>query len=143
MNRKLQCILLVDDDDMTNFYNKKMIEKVGFKGVDIKVVINGREALDFLEKKGDFENDQTAPPGIIFLDINMPGMNGWEFLEGYHQIPQSKKADIVIAMLTTSLNPDDEQRAAENEYIHDFYSKPLSPEMIRDLVAAKFPETLQ
>ena len=91
-------ILLVDDDETTNFYNELIIQK-HFSEAKIVVMTNGQKALDYLE--------QNHPPTIILLDINMPVMDGFEFLEIYQQ--QQHAEQPLIAMLTTSLNPDDIQ----------------------------------
>ena len=78
-------------------------------------------------------------PGIIFLDINMPGMNGWEFMDAYHQLSESQKAPIVVIMLTTSLNADDRERALQDKDIATFYHKPLRSEIVMELVNKYFP----
>ena len=134
----LRCILLVDDDEPTNFLNKIVIQKSGIKA-HVQIAENGREALDYLSCKGTFSHEKEYPqPGIIFLDINMPGMNGWEFLEEYHKLPDNQKASVVIAMLTTSMNPDDELRGKQNVDVKDFRSKPLTEKMILDIINEYF-----
>jgi CheY-like chemotaxis protein len=138
----LQCILLIDDDDATNFVHEIIIEKAGID-THVQVAKNGYEALKFLSKKGDYSNEIKFPqPGIIFLDINMPRMNGWEFLEAYKMLPDEQKGKIVIAMLTTSLSLDDEKRA--NNYMGDdlreFLRKPLTVENLNDIVAKYFEQ---
>ena len=74
MRKKLECILLIDDDDEDNFYHKIVIERMNITK-RIEVAYNGLEALEFLQK------ESQIIPELIFLDINMPKMNGWEFLE--------------------------------------------------------------
>lgn len=123
----LDCILLIDDDPATNFIHEKVISRMQWD-IHIQVASSALEALDYLRKKDFFNDIEKYPqPGIIFLDINMPGMNGWEFLEVYKDLPESNKARIVIAMLTTSLNPDDEKKASTyNEDLKEFLHKPLT-----------------
>lgn len=125
----INCILLVDDDEATNFIHKRIIQKSGID-VSIQTVENGKEAIDFLTSSGNFEGKEYPKPGLIFLDINMPVMNGWEFLEVYEKLPEEQKAKILVAMLTTSLNPDDKSKADSNQYINGFVNKPLSKEVI-------------
>ena len=132
-----ECILLVDDDPATNFIHKMVIEQAGIDTY-VQVASNGREALDYLMKRRDFNGNESPMPGIIFLDINMPKMNGWEFLEVYNELPQEMKARIVMAMLTTSLNPDDANRAGQNENIKGFINKPLKKETLNDIIDRYF-----
>jgi CheY-like chemotaxis protein len=70
----------------------------------------------------------------------MPAMNGWEFMEAYCQLDESQKAQIIIVMLSTSLNPDDEKRAREIKEINDFRSKPLTMKLFTELVQEFFPD---
>lgn len=142
-NKPLSCILLVDDDEATNFLHSLIIKRAGIEA-HTQVTYNGEEALEYLCSKGRYAaNTPSFPqPGVIFLDINMPNMNGWEFLEAYHQLPEEQKADIVIAMLTTSINPDDELRANEQTELSGFLKKPLTVEKVQALVNQYWPGTL-
>jgi CheY-like chemotaxis protein len=67
-------------------------------------------------------------------------MDGWEFLQHYQKLPSTQKANIVMVMLTTSLNPDDEKAAQENVVISGFENKPLQPEVIQKIITRFFPE---
>lgn len=134
----LNCILLIDDDQATNFVNKLIIEHAE---VDCEIVAceSAEEGLDYLSCKGNYAAETDYPqPGIIFLDINMPGMNGWEFLDHYEKLPEEQKARIVVAMLTTSLNPDDEKSGNEREEVCSFMHKPLKEEMLFDIIESNF-----
>ncbi len=126
--------MLVDDDPPTNFIHRKIIQS---SKVDthIQTCESGESALDYLEGFEPFQDENECPkPGIIFLDINMPGMNGWEFLDRYDKLPDDRKENIVVAMLTTSINPDDAKMAANNENVHSFFSKPLKADYIEQLL---------
>jgi CheY-like chemotaxis protein len=132
--KDLDCVLLIDDDRPTNFLHKKVIERAGL-GVEVQALTSASEALEFLTGTGNYAGvPQMHRPGIIFLDINMPGMNGWEFMEAYHQLSESQKARIVVIMLTTSLNADDRERALQDKDIATFYHKPLRTETVMELV---------
>ena len=135
MSEKLNCILLVDDDEDCNFFHKKVITKRDCTE-QIEVVHDGDEALQFLKTKvdGGFPN-----PALIFLDINMPKVNGWEFLELYDRLDPSQKAQIVIVMLTTSLNVDDEVKARGNQYVKGFVKKYLTAESLDEVLKEHFP----
>lgn len=137
--KALDCILLIDDDHVTNFIHTKAIARSQVKA-HVKVTESAQEALEFLAASDNVTEFTTSPrPGIILLDINMPGMNGWEFLEEYQKLSAMQKARIIIVMLTTSLNPDDEARAKSNKEVLRFMTKPLRPEMI-DEIASQFFE---
>lgn len=128
---KLNTILLVDDNEMTNFMHRVIIEKIGCTD-KISIVENGEEALAYLT------NPQNATPDLIFLDINMPVMNGWEFLEEYQDLDDSKKAKIVLFMLTTSMNPSDKQKADSNGEVRGYINKPLSSSKIKTIIEEYF-----
>ncbi|MFM6984189.1 MAG: response regulator [Chitinophagaceae bacterium] len=136
INKKLETILLVDDDEATNFLNERIIRMSSFANNIVKAN-NGIQALEFLKLK---INNKHPQPEFILLDINMPAMNGWEFMEAYSQLDESQKAQIIIVMLSTSLNPDDEKRAREIKEINDFRSKPLTMKMFTELVQEFFPD---
>ena len=139
--KKLKCILLIDDDEATNFLNKIIIERANLTE-HIQVAQSGQEALDYLTNQGDFleEGKGYPQPDLIFLDINMPAMNGWEFLDEYKKLRDEQKARIVIVMLTTSLNPDDELKARKIPEISNYKNKPISQEMLREVIYENFPE---
>lgn len=135
---------MIDDDDSSNFINKRIIEKAGITDV-IETTLNGQEALDFLTNSGKYEKAPGHPfpqPMLILLDINMPVMDGWEFLEAYQKLPENQKSKIIIVMLTTSLNPDDNQRAMQISDISGFRNKPLTLEIIDDIMKIHFSDYL-
>jgi CheY-like chemotaxis protein len=131
MNNKLRCILFIDDDEPTNFFNKMTTEQSGCTD-RVEVFQSGQEALDYLV--GPFPS-----PDLIFLDINMPAMDGWEFLDMYKTLPRADKAKIVLVMLTTSLNPDDEAKTRDIEEVAGFEYKPLMESRLGGLLKKYFP----
>jgi CheY-like chemotaxis protein len=137
--KKLKCVLLVDDDTAFNYLHRRTIKKFDLAET-IQEVLNAREALDYLTNQGAFVNNGTRypQPDLIFLDINMPGMSGWDFLEEYKKLPAEQKGKIVLVMLTTSLNPEDEERARKNPEISDFIHKPLSMEALEEVIQQYF-----
>jgi CheY-like chemotaxis protein len=140
MNKKLNCILLIDDDEPTNFLNKMTIEQMDCTR-HVAVAQGGREALDFLMRRRQPGDPEDCPhPDLIFLDINMPAMDGWEFLEKYKKLPREQKADVVLIMLTTSLNPDDEKRTMYIPEISGFENKPLKEPRLEHLLKKYFPD---
>ncbi|RXR21669.1 response regulator [Flavobacterium stagni] len=135
---QLKKILLVDDDSATNFINEITIKKTG---VDAQIVVctSAFQALDYLGSTGQYENQERFPqPCIIFLDINMPGMNGFEFLDHYDKLPEEQKGILVVVMLTTSVNPDDRMRSENDQNIKGFISKPLTEEHLMKIINDNF-----
>ncbi|MDW3209783.1 MAG: response regulator [Reichenbachiella sp.] len=132
--KKLNCILLIDDDEPTNFLNEMIISQLNCTE-SIVAVQSGREALDYLGSQVD---GQFPQPDLILLDINMPGMNGWEFLVKYKNLDESQKGKVIIMMLTTSLNPDDEAKAHGIKDIKSFMRKPLTKEAFIDVLDRYF-----
>lgn len=134
MNAKLRCILLIDDNEADNFLHQTVIEDSGL-AERVVAVTSGREALDFLTTR---EEDGFPRPDIIFLDINMPEMNGWQFFEEYEKLDVSQRANVVVVMLTTSLNPADRERADQLGLFDSFLNKPLTEEALEAIVNRHF-----
>lgn len=130
MTKKLNCILLIDDDDAVNFIHNRVIQKSGCTE-NVAVARNGQEAIEYLTTA---ENGVFPQPDLIFLDINMPVMNGWEFLDAYEHLEKEQKGKELIVMLTTSLNPDDKEKAKNIAHINDFHPKPLNSENLNKIL---------
>jgi CheY-like chemotaxis protein len=141
MKVKLNCILLVDDDEPTNFLNRMAVEELGCADT-IKVIPGAREALDYLVCAGQRAplNKDCPSPEIIFLDINMPAMDGWEFLQRYEALPDAHKSSVIVIMLTTSFNPEDELKARKIPSVKEFRNKPLTHGMLKDILHRYFPD---
>ena len=139
MKAKLNCILLVDDDEPTNFLNKMAVEELTCTN-HIKIIPGAREALDYLACSGQPAplNRDCPSPEIIFLDINMPAMDGWEFLEQYRQLKKERRNQVIVVMLTTSLFQEDMIRAQGIPEITAFENKPLTPEKLKKILMSHF-----
>lgn len=140
MEKKLNCVLLIDDDFATNFINKKIVQKANITS-HIQVALNGKEAIDYLCNKGKFKSVETInpQPELIFLDINMPVMDGWEFINAYKNlIPDEQKKKINIIMLTSSFNPADKAKADTIEEIADYRQKTLNAAILQEIMAKHF-----
>lgn len=141
MNKKLNCVLLVDDDFATNFINKKIILKTNLTEY-IQVALNGKEAIEYLCKQGKFEStdDNEYPsPQLILLDINMPVMDGWEFIEEYKNLNLENKENIIVVMLSSSFNPADSAKAESIKEISAFNQKPMNKEALLEIFEKAFP----
>lgn len=133
--KKLNCILLIDDNVHDNYFHSRVIEESDAAN-QVKTALTGDEAIAYLEKS-KVHSPEYPKPDLIFLDINMPGMNGFEFLEeakGKNLICTDKQT--VVVMLTSSLNPNDEKTADEkfSTEIKDFLNKPLTKEALEGII---------
>jgi CheY-like chemotaxis protein len=138
MKHKLNSVLLIDDDEPTNFYTQLIVKESGCTD-HIKVAQGGREALDYLSNSTSKKEEDSYPrPDLIFLDINMPAMDGWEFLDHYKKMHKERQGKVIVVMLTTSLNPDDKQKASEMPEISGFESKPLTEEKLDRILREHF-----
>ena len=126
-------ILLVDDDKIFNFLSEKTIMSLGLAN-EINFASNGQQALDIL---GLCKRGEIQMPDIIFLDLDMPVMNGYEFLEEFAKIDLPNKKAITIVVLTSSADPRDIDRTKELG-IRYYYNKPLSRDEIKRLVGKEF-----
>ena len=135
MKKKLNCILLVDDNSEDNVFHQIILKKMNIVN-RIDIVLNGVEALEYLRK------ENQTPPELIFLDINMPKMNGWEFLEQYKHLDAKQKARVVIMILSTSANPDDIRKAKEIKEVTGFETKPLTEKMMLEILNQHFQDYL-
>jgi len=122
---KLNRILLIDDDVNSNFYNRILFEQAKVCDEIIEFQ-NAEEGLDYLKN----ENEVS----LILLDINMPIMNGWQFLEAYDQLDEKQKEAIIVVMLTSSINIDDQEKASKYHSVKKFIRKPISPELINEIM---------
>jgi CheY-like chemotaxis protein len=134
MKKQIQCIMLVDDDPDDNYIHQLVIDDWGHCDA-VRIAENGTEALAYLS---DTQSPDYIRPEVILLDINMPGMNGFEFLDEYHKLADNLKSHVVVMMLTTSLNPADAQRAGQFDEVTGYRNKPLTKAMLNDVLGQYF-----
>ena len=131
MTAKINSILLIDDDDADNFFHTIAIKKMD-NDIEIRTAENGVEALKMLNQEG-------SPPDLIFLDINMPKMNGWEFLQEFKKLETRFKAKAIIVMLTTSDSPEEIRQAQQTPEVVGFETKPLTTAKLKLILENHFP----
>ena len=134
MEYNINCIMLIDDNPDDNFFHERVIRNNNFSNCVISKE-SGLEALEYLKLNTEKDANKID---IIFLDINMPGMNGWEFLEEYNKLEKDLQSGIVIVMLTTSDSPEDKLKAMKWGFASDFKTKPLTRQMMFEIAEQYF-----
>ncbi|MEM7296776.1 MAG: response regulator [Bacteroidota bacterium] len=121
---KLNNILLVDDDDIVNTINSTIVRHASFaENITVETSVDG--AISVLKN----QNGNGDLPELIFLDVNMPEKNGWDFINEYKQLPFGDARPKII-MVSSSINPNDEEQALKNDMVLGFISKPISKEIL-------------
>lgn len=122
--RDLGTVMIIDDEDIDQKQYHRLLTRSG-RTEKIIQFSYADEALEWLKENGE------TPVDVIFLDINMPRMNGFEFLEALEHEPRTVKPRIIL-MLTTSLAPKDQERASTHPLVRGFFSKPLTSNHLED-----------
>ena len=119
-------VLLVDDDDIFNFLNAKTLQSLGFVN-DIHTALNGKQAIDLFN---DYFGGSKPLPDIILLDLNMPIMDGFSFLEAFRRLDLPGKDQVRVVIVTSSDSPNDIKRAKDLG-VNQYLTKPLEAESLR------------
>lgn len=125
---KLQ-LLVIDDDDINIFIIRKIVEKTGAP-IDMVARNNGQQAIDYLKEARSEGKDL---PRLILIDINMPVMNGWEFIEAYQDLQIEQSVNMYI--LSSSVYENDIEKTKTYPLVKGFISKPLSMERLNELIS--------
>jgi len=132
----LETILCIDDDPITLMLCKMVITKVSFSKT-IDIAKNGQDALLYFDKLKISSPNINSKPELIFLDLNMPVMGGWEFLDCFNTSEYSEFHDSKVIILSSTIDPADLARSKKYPMVIDFLSKPISKEMlehVKDLI---------
>lgn len=139
MKRKLTGVLLIDDDDTTNFLNQRLLDRMKVTE-HIRTFVNGKQAFDYLYNVSNNNYEAESPsyfkPELILLDINMPVMDGFEMLDLYERLDADFRKNIIMAVLTTSTHPQD--TANSRKYNAEYLTKPLTVEKVNALLSKHF-----
>ncbi|MBT8320233.1 MAG: response regulator [Eudoraea sp.] len=127
---KVKRVCLIDDDHIFVYGAKRLMREINFFD-ELSVFNNGQDALDYFESQSQ---DSEDLPSIIFLDLNMPLMNGWEFLEAFLNLPGMADKNIAVYITSSSVDPRDLEKIQAHPYIRDYILKPLTSEDLQDLL---------
>ncbi|MCE7063610.1 response regulator [Dyadobacter sp. CY343] len=125
--------IVVDDDPGNNLICKYIIGSIA-PDASIHLFTNPEKALEWI--KEDYNNSAQDQHAALFLDINMPVMNGWEFLDTFCSFPSLVQEQITIFILSSSIDPEDTQKAEKHPLVNGYYSKPLGRETINQIFSA-------
>lgn len=125
-NFKIGEVIFIDDDDIIVFVGRRILKMAGFGGI-VSHFHNGLEAITTIEKRtteGEF--DAESNPVVVLLDINMPVMDAWDFMNVFKEFPEKIKKNFKIAIVTSSFNPTDRIKASEYKDLLEYINKPIS-----------------
>ena len=126
---KFECILVVDDDAISNYLTRRLLEFNMEMATSIFTAVNGEDALNFIKQ---YFEKQKLLPEIIFLDINMPVCDGFDFMRRFSLLDIPGKEEVQVVVLTTSSSHDDLNRMKELG-VKYYLNKPLNQEKLNDL----------
>lgn len=129
--KALELLLLVDDDRVTNLMHKRQIARRGLAR-HVDVATDGRAALDYLKSRAE---QKEKMPDLILLDINMPRMNGFEFLDSYREYSELSDLKSKIIMVSTSTLRQDKERATAYPYVAGYETKPLRDKDLERIIS--------
>ena len=122
MKNNIKSVVLIDDDFAINYFHKRLFLKLEL-GVNVFTFSNSNAALDGIIKLEDTHSESDLV--YVFLDINMPEVDGWAFLEKFNKINELIKFEVKIFILSSSINPEDVEKAKNNNLITNYFAKPL------------------
>lgn len=138
VTKKLRNIVLVDDNETTCFLNNRLLSRLDVAD-NVLVFTRAQQAYDFFWGEGRNLVDPVPneTPALVFVDLKMPGMDGFEFLQRYSALPEEVKARTVLAVLTTSMHAADTARVAQYPDV-EYLAKPLTEEKLTKLMSKRF-----
>ncbi|MEP0212813.1 MAG: response regulator [Cellulophaga sp.] len=127
---KIFSACIIDDDPIFVYGTKRIMKEVGFTE-KIEVFENGLDAIEELTRQSTIEK---TLPRLIFLDLNMPIMNGWEFLDDFVKIPEAIRQNVVIYIVSSSIDPRDIERVKTYDIVTDYILKPVTPKDLKNML---------
>lgn len=129
--KMIDLVMIVDDNDTDNFISKRIIEITKF-AKDVEIKNSGKSALEYLEKHKD---NIIRLPDIIFLDINMPIVDGFVFLYEFEKFSETIKGKCRVIILSSSDNKRDIDKIVNNDHVVKFITKPLTEKALSEIKA--------
>ena len=136
MPESLNHIVLVDDNETTSFLNNRLLARLG-TALKVSTFTRADEAFACLWGYDSGQPAAPQAPDLVFVDLKMPGVSGFEFLQMYTELPKSVQERTVMAVLTTSLHSADTARVAQYPNV-EYLTKPLTEEKVQKLLAKRF-----
>jgi len=133
-------VILIDDDEVVNFFDKMVLSRLGLKDSEIKVFINVASALRYLDSTQ--HNVDRNLNGLILLDIQMPELDGWDFLSLYDNLSHELKQHYKIIMLTSDKHPYIKEKNKYDHLIYSFLNKPLTLPIFQEIVNSATAENV-
>jgi CheY-like chemotaxis protein len=130
--KKYRSVMLIDDNEIDNLINQKMIEAASI-AENIYTHTGAKSAIEFLRNMEQLDVAEKVLPDVIFLDIDMPLMDGFQFLDEFAKLRESTRNKCRIVMLTSSINPQDFSRSKKYDSVKLYLNKPLTHENIVNL----------
>ncbi len=130
--KRYRIVMLIDDNEIDNLINQKMVEAASITD-HIFIHTGARSAIEFLRNIEKLETADQVLPDVIFLDIDMPLMDGFQFLDEFEKLMTTTKKKCRIVMLTSSINPQDVNRSKKYSNVKLYLNKPLTHESLMDL----------
>ncbi|HLT71050.1 MAG TPA: response regulator [Cyclobacteriaceae bacterium] len=131
-DKKYRTVMLIDDNEIDNLINQKMIEAASITE-NIYTHTGAKSAIEFLRNMEQLDVAEKVLPDVIFLDIDMPLMDGFQFLDEFEKLNNTTKNKCKIVMLTSSINPQDFNRSKKYDNVKLYLNKPLSQDSIQGL----------
>ena len=126
----MKYLFIIDDDEMYQLILKRNIRKIN-PDINIISYLNGQEAIDSFK---EIIISNQPIPDVVFLDINMPVLDGWQFLEEYEKIRHNINSNVDIYIASSSINEMDMKKALEYSVVKDYVTKPVTSSLLKDIL---------
>ncbi len=130
--KSIEQIIFIDDDEINNLISERIVNKTIVSNLKLSSFVYAEEGLKYIKSEAlKIEENKLI---LIFLDINMPFLNGWQVLEQIEQMGEIVHNKLLIYMLSSSIDPNDRRKASENKLVSEFIEKPLSNSIILQIM---------